>query len=294
MRDFIGNHLLIVIIIAAVILSGILIYATGSREDLSSVADHLFYPFQVVFQSIQNFFSNISQDVADFRSLQEERDNLEIEMSSLKISQILLDEKRLEVKQLHEALEYYQTEEEDELIFSQVVARNPNSWFDSITIDVGSKDGIQVGMTVIANQDNNIGLVGTIEEVSYNTSKVHLLIDPSKNIAVAAKTYGTILGAEEAFFDGIVEGSFDSLGHLEMIYISHEARIETGSPVLSTGLGGFYVPNIPIGEIIEFNEDAYGLLQTAKVKPHVDFTRLKNVFVVKSPLPQNYQSDHNE
>ncbi len=294
MRSFVEKHLIIIIIIIAVILSGILIYATGNREELSSITDHLLYPFQVAFQATQNFFSNIATDISDFRGLQQERDDLEIEIASLRISETLLNEAEMEIKELRSALDYYQEEEEVELIYSSVIARNPSGWFDSITINVGKKDNIEVGMTVIAIQNHNVGLVGIVEEVARNTSRVHLLIDPSKNIAVAAKTYGTILGGEEATFDGIIEGSFDQLGQLEMIYISHEARIDPGADVLSTGLGGFYVPNIPIGKIVEFTDDAFGLLQTAKVKPNVDFTRLSSVFVIKNPLPLNYQSDHYE
>lgn len=294
MRNVLGNHYILITILIVVVIISAITYSINSDDSISKVIQNISSPIQKVFGSIQGFFSNLSQNVADFRSLQKERDELFRQNSMLKVSETLLKEARIEIKHLEEILEYDKNLEEIETLYAKVASRNPNNWFDSIVIDVGEKDGVVVGMSVIALQDGKIGLVGVIDQIAENTSKVHLLIDPSKNIAAAAKIQGTILGDEEAVFDGIIEGSSENLGYLKMIYISHEARIDIGAEVYSTGLGGFYVPNIPIGNMGSLKYDAYGLLQIATIEPHVDFTRIKDVLVVMSPLPVNIGSDENE
>jgi len=294
MRKFVKNHYILIIIILAVVITSSLIYSTNSNNFVSEIIHGILNPVQSFFTSSKNFVANIFKDIDDFGDLQNERDNLNKQVSLLKVSQVLLKEARIEIKHLESVLNYSKELEEMETLYAQVVSRDPNNWFNSLTIDLGESDGIIEGMTVITIQENNLGLVGIIDETTKNTSKVHLLIDPSKNIAAAAKTFGTILGEEEASFDGIIEGSSTDLGILKMIYISHEARIEDNTEVISTGLGGFYVSEIPIGTIKSIEEDAYGLLQTAIVKPHIDFTRISDVLVIKSPLPSNLRSDYDE
>ncbi len=291
MRNILKNHLILILIILTIVLSSTIIYSTNSSNSISEVVHIIFNPIQNLFTSVTEFVSNIFQDIDDFGDIQDERDSLSKQVSLLKVSQVLLKEARLEINHLENILNYSNELEEMETVYAKVASRNPNNWFNSLTIDVGERDGIVKGMTVIAIQESNLGLIGIIDQTTRNTSKVHLLIDPSKNIATAAKTFGTILGEEEAIFDGIIEGSSSELGLLRMIYISHEARIEEDTKVISTGLGGFYVPDIPIGIIKNVEYDAYGLLQAATVKPFIDFTRIKDVLVVSSPMPENAISD---
>ncbi|MFP4456351.1 MAG: rod shape-determining protein MreC [Clostridia bacterium] len=295
MRDILKNHLILILIIATILIGSTIIYTTNSNDFISEVVHTIFRPIQSLFTSITEFVSNTFQDIDDFGDVQKERDDLSRQVSLLKVSQVLLDEARLEINHLHNILNYSEELENFETSYAKVLTRDPNNWFNSLTIDIGEIDGVVEGMTVIAVQEYDLGLIGVIDTTTRNTSTVHLLIDPSKNIAAAAKTSGTILGEEEeAIFDGIIEGSVSELGLLKMIYISHEATIEENTKVITTGLGGFYVPDIPIGTIKSLERDAYGLLQTATVKPFIDFTRIKDVLVVKSPLPENMERDQDE
>jgi rod shape-determining protein MreC len=156
-----------------------------------------------------------------------------------------------------------------DLVPAEVIARDPQNWWNSITISRGSTHGVAPNLPVLT-QD---GVVGKTVEVGDSETRVLLLTDP--NCKIAARVEGT----QE---QGIVTGSrmgADGTPNITMEYLSRELRLQPGLKVYTSGLGGVFPPNILLGVVVEYTPGP--MHGSARIKPEVDLSRVDNVFVVK-------------
>lgn len=143
---------------------------------------------------------------------------------------------------------------------------------DTVTLDVGSKDGIKPDETVL----NGSGFVGTVTQVSPDTSTVLLATDASSVVGVQMAGGGEI---------GEVTGTGKSMsgpGLLRLSLFDANAVLQPGQQVLTYASIGDQpeVPGVPLGTIVSVNGSAGALTQIAMVRPSVDFTALGVVGVV--------------
>jgi rod shape-determining protein MreC len=153
-----------------------------------------------------------------------------------------------------------------ERILATVIARDTSPSFQSIIIDKGTDDGIFVGMPV----ESTRGLVGVIYRADTRSSQVLLLTDNISSIAAR-------LGESRA--TGILQGGGLG-GTLNMDWISLETSVTIGDLVVTSGVGGKFPPDVPIGRVIEVQRLEADLFQRAVVQPAVDFADLEAVFVI--------------
>jgi len=150
----------------------------------------------------------------------------------------------------------------------EVVGADTNPYLRYVTINVGSLEGIEVGMPVVSNGP---GLVGRVAQVGPRAAQVQLLIDSDSAVAALLQT---------SRVTGLVAGQPD--GTLRMEYLPQEETISVGDIVLTSGLGGFMPKGLVIGQVTEVQQMDYALFQAAVVRPAVDFSRLELVLVLTS------------
>jgi rod shape-determining protein MreC len=146
---------------------------------------------------------------------------------------------------------------------------------ETVTIDVGSRDGIRTDMTVLTGD----GLVGRIVRVGASTSVARLITDASSS------TGGRLEGSKEI---GIIQGAggrgFRSAGATPLRFqlLAPGVALTPGQRVVSFGSQGHrpYVPGVPIGTVAEVEKTPGSLTRTAIVRPFVRFTALDVVGVV--------------
>jgi len=163
-----------------------------------------------------------------------------------------------------------------EKIGASVVNRNPTTWYRTLTLNRGSEDGVVANAPVIGD----LGLIGKIVSVTPTTSEVLLILDGEGQ--VSALTRGST--GDGTF--GIVQGNYKrgsrltSEGNLQMLF-RREDSINVGDLVLTSGMGGVYPKDVPIGQVKEIQLDPSGLLKTAYIQPLVNFDSLEEVYIVK-------------
>jgi rod shape-determining protein MreC len=135
----------------------------------------------------------------------------------------------------------------------------------TVTIDAGSRDGIEPGQTVV----NGDGLVGRTTRVGPFTSTVLLVTDPGFTVGARLTREGTV---------GLATG--DGAGSLTYELVEG-GRIAVGDALLTTGSQTF-VPGVPVGRVTAV-EPAGALVTTARVAPFVRVGALDLVGVVTSP-----------
>ncbi|KLU59567.1 cell shape-determining protein MreC precursor [Peptococcaceae bacterium CEB3] len=158
-----------------------------------------------------------------------------------------------------------------------IIDRNPTAWYQTLTLNRGSADGVAVNDPVIAN----LGLVGKVVSVTAKTAEVLLITDGQGQVSALVRdssgnpTFGIVQGTYKA-------GSrLTSTGHLEMLFRRAD-KVNVGDLVVTSGLGGVYPVDMPVGKVQEVQLDKTGLLKTAYIEPLVNFDSLEEVYIVKT------------
>jgi rod shape-determining protein MreC len=157
-------------------------------------------------------------------------------------------------------------------IGAEVIARDTDNLFSTITINKGSRSGVKKDMTVVAYQQDLEGLVGKVVSVGPGSSQIRPLYDPQ--CIVAARL-------DRTRAEGLVNGEGKDSGTILMRYVKKIAKdtIDYGDLVVTSGLGGLYPKGINIGRIRVIRAQAYETSLELEVEPVVAFDRLEYVFL---------------
>lgn len=161
-------------------------------------------------------------------------------------------------------------------IGASIISRNPNAWYQTLTINRGTNDGVAVDDPVIVA----LGLVGKIVSVTPTTSEVLLITDSEGQVSAL------IRGSTGSPTFGIVEGTYkrtsrlEAEGNLQML-LRRDDNVNVGDLVLTSGLGGVYPKDIPVGKVEQIQLDGSGLLKTAYISPLVNFDALEEIYIIE-------------
>lgn len=208
----------------------------------------------------------------DLASLRARNSELEAEVASLQREIVTLQEQITEAEILSALLSYARNEPENRYIAVGVIGSDTSSFLRSIWINGGSDDGLAYGMPVVTEQ----GLVGRLVEVRADLSRVQMITDPEITVNVRL---------QNSRADGLLHAQIN--GEIVVELIPQDAEIELDEVVLTSGLGGSYPADIPIGRVINIRKRDYELFQQASIESNVDFEKLEIVLVITnfSALP---------
>ncbi|MFO3796810.1 MAG: rod shape-determining protein MreC [Anaerolineales bacterium] len=218
------------------------------------------------YLAIQQFVS-APQDIAALRQRNAE---LEAQISQLQSQVIELQQQLTDREILAALVRYSRANPTNTYKAAQVIGRDPSPFMHYIIINVGSNDGVRRGMPVVTHQ----GLVGRVDAVIDSAARVQLITDPTSNVNVRIQNSQT---------DAVLVGSLTADLTLEMI--PQNAQVIPGDLVLTSGLGGVYPPNIPVGQVVDVRKREAELFQQASIQPSVDFAQLSIVLVILNFTP---------
>ena len=233
-----------------------------------STSANVIAPVQVgifnLFSPIGDFFTNYGElvNLRD-RARELEAQNVEL-LEKLKTS----DEARRRAGELDALLDISGIGSY-KIVPARVIAIGPKQDFSwTLTIDVGSNDGITANMTVLNGQ----GLVGRTTSVTASTANVILLIDKTSRVG------SRIAGRGEL---GFASGE-DLPYEIEFELFDPIAKIEVNDTLVSWGSedGQPYAAGVPIGSVISVESKPGLLTKSARIKPFVNFSTLDLVGVV--------------
>ena len=151
-------------------------------------------------------------------------------------------------------------------ISAAVISRKTGSWWRQIILNKGSKDGVEIGSTVVGPG----GLLGRVKNTSLFTSSVTLLTSPESKVGV---------WVDRIQINGLLVGIGDD--YPTLILYSKDADIKVGDFVSSSPASTLLPPNIPIGIVYSIDEP-FKARKTAKIsllaKPHaIDWVQILEV-----------------
>lgn len=247
-------------------------YATGyAGEPIRTICNYVFVPMQKGLDYVGESISINSDDtktkeqlIAENEQLQEQIDELSTQLTNTRLQQSELDT-------LRELYDLDQTYADYKTTGAHVIGKGTSNWFNTFTIDKGSKDGIKVDMNVIAGS----GLVGIVTDVGKNYAVVRAIIDDTSNVS------GMILSNND---NCIVSGNLKSMTESNMITFSNledsEDKVSTGDSVVTSNISDKYLPGLLIGYVTNITEDNNNLTKSGEITPVVDFKHLQDVLVI--------------
>lgn len=231
----------------------------------------LLYPFQRGAALLSGGI-NISWDwLFGGKRLAEENARLRAEVDRLRLENETLRLKADEADRLRTVLKFLENNKKPPRL-APVIAWLPSPRSDTITIGMGSRDSIKPRAVV----RTPAGLVGQVTEIGPVSSQTLLLTDLQSRVGGMVLRGGKPLG-----FIGIVRGTGRGQP-LEMVYLKKEDNIRPGDIVYSSGHGGVFPRDIPIGVVTQVTEDKARFTKSARLTPYAaNPADLREVLVVQ-------------
>ena len=234
------------------------------RDSIISIQNVVSYPFRYVFDKVDNL-GELSSTMKENEVMSSNVDKIDY-LTSENL------ELRKQLEAMKEELGITNTLVDYEYINATVINRNVGYWYNNITINKGSSDGIVNDMIVI----NSKGLVGRVYSTSKHNSVVRLITtsDTNNKISVSISHGGK-------YIYGLVNRYNYSKNVLEVEGISNTEDVLVGDYVYTSGLGGIYPSGILIGVVDSISTDSYDLAKIINVKTVANFDDINYVAVLK-------------
>ncbi len=266
LRNKIVKIITIVIVICAVI-SGMAYFGNNPvQRALYTVVSPVFNAMYGVVTPIRKFITNIQES----GNYEKEIKALKEQVNALSIENKTREDYINENKRLKELLDLKDTTMAAyNTVTARVVSYEPNSWYDTVMLGKGTKDGISVDDIVITS----LGVVGRVTDCGSNWSKVSTIINSANSVGVKLSRTGDV---------GVLSGdaSLAQDKNAKLEYLSNDKNLIKGDILVTSGLGGVYPAGLTIGKIINIKSDSAGNLDFGVVEPSVDFASLYEVLVI--------------
>src|SRR4051794_457175 len=157
-------------------------------------------------------------------------------------------------------------------VTGRVIGRSPTVWSSSVTVDVGSGDGVRVNDPVVTGD----GLVGKVTATTGGTAEVTLITDHTS--AVSARVLPS--GAE-----GVVEPEAGDPNSLLLDFISGNETIHPGDHVVTAGwssskIASAYPYGLRVGRITKATKNGQQTYQRVNLLAFADLRDMEYVQVL--------------
>ena len=265
--------LLVVFLIASLLLMTLYV-SEGPRGALHLVqaqVNAIVSPFKLVGATggaaVDRISTGLGDAMADAPTLSELRQQNK-ELTEL-VTQT--EEYRLEAERLQGLLNMKQAYD-IRGVTGRVIGRSTDAWNQTITVDVGSADGVELGLTVLGPS----GVVGQVVSVASGSSTVRLITDVQSGVSA-------IIQSSRA--EGIVRGSLQGILFLENI--DADVSVSIGDVVLTSGLGGSYTKGLLIGTVVRVEGQTGDDARKIVVAQNEQISSLEEIMVVFSASEAN-------
>jgi rod shape-determining protein MreC len=247
-----------------------LLSLTNKKDIIRNTVTTISSPLSKLFGLAGQGVSDVLASGNDYQQLKQELDDAKSELSALRDQLAKLEQLQKENEQLRQYLELKENNAGLTLTDATIIYNNDPSG-RTVTLNKGSRHGIQVGMPVLCAG----GVYGSVSEVSLTTCKVTTLKDETVFIGatvVRSGINGTLCGMEAG-------QTMAKLQYLDA-NVDHNKDLAVGDLIVTSGYGETYPGGLVIGEIAEVGVDAYDRSPYAYVRLYADYTYAGTLLIV--------------
>lgn len=186
--------------------------------------------------------------IHSYRELMRENARLKAENADLLRWQNAALTLKEENKELRSLLNY-KNEPGFAFISARVIADTGGAFARSLVVTAGRDDGVREGMAAMTGE----GLIGRVVEVGDWTSRLLLITDLNSRIPVMVTGTG-----DHAILAG------DNMPEPKLLYLPQESEVKVGARVVTSGHGGIFPPNLPVGVVSSSNHTS---VEVAPIAP---------------------------
>lgn len=283
MRKFSGEKKKI-IILGIIVIMGLMVFVTAKkiREDKELnffekiIKDSVCFVEKIVYAPI-DFVKDKIDLQKDKNIIYKKYKKYDEEKAKEEFNKARVQELTKEIEELKKVLDLNSTLTDYKAINATVINRNVGYWYNTLTIDKGSHDGIEEGYAVVVNE----GLIGKVVGVSEFHSTVKLLSSDELGNKISVK-----INIDGKSIYGLLT-SYDSKNNAYIIEgISEIGDLQEGSYVTTTGFSDLFPSGILLGSIKKVTLDQYELTKVVEVTPSVNFDDINYVSVLKKEVKQ--------
>jgi rod shape-determining protein MreC len=272
MKQFFRNNG-VLILVAAVLLAALL--AVGSfllgNDPVADALGVVTTPFRSLSTSAAEWVQDWYDRAFQYDTLGEANEELRARLAELEGLERDYQDAIRQNEQYRELLGL--AEKRSDFVFEQaeITQRSTSSWERTVTLNKGSKHGVEVDDCVVDEYGN---LMGIVTQVDYNSCVMAAIVDAEVELG------GRVARTDE---NAILEGDFTLMleGKLKLSYLTEDSQLISGDQITTSGLGLVYPAGLVVGTIESIHTEANGLDRYAVVRPAADLDGQRYVFIIK-------------
>lgn len=260
----------------------------SSKFSLSfkETGESILYPFRYLLiqvqagaQGVASLFGGGKDDLKDKLKEQEKL------LTKYRARLISLEEKASESVRLRKLLDYKQ-KPEYKLEVAEVIGRDPENNFSSLTINKGAFHGLKSGMAVFAYTKKGYfetkGIIGIISECAFFSSKIKTFRNEDFSIGIYLP---------DSKVHGIAKGIGDNKNLMNVLYIDKEVKVTAGDRVETSAQSKYFPKGFLVGFIYQKKQENNlknlndnSLTHKLYLKPFLLLSSVKDVLIIKDKV----------
>lgn len=243
----------------------LLILTRAQPESASALRAHTMDTVAPVLDAIarpMNAIDHIGQGVRQMLTLRADNQKLREANAHLVEWQNATIGLQKENRELRDLMRF-KTEPHLSYISARVIADTGGAYVRGLIVTAGKTDGVREGMAAMTGD----GLIGRVIEVGDWSARILLISDLNSRIPVVVSETG-----DRAILAG------NNSAKPQLLYMPRDAAPHDGMHVVTSGHGGIFPPNLPIGLLFEDRRGGFG------AEPSADLGRVTYVRLVDFDL----------
>ncbi len=257
--------LLAVVLAAATAIISALFGATWAQTAVQTILTPIRGGVKAITRQVDRYYNYIYE----YEALEAENAYLEERIAQMEDDVRSADSLQRENERLRELLNLSEEHVDYQFCAAYVIAWDSSNWKSTFTIGKGTGAGLDVGMVVVTE---NAQVIGLITEVGTNWATVTTVLDSSITINASVASTGTT---------GVVQGSniTGNEGKLRMKHLPNEAVLRNNDQIVTTG-SMVYPKGLILGYIEDAGFDETGVSKYAVLRPAASMNDLEQVFII--------------
>ena len=270
MRHLFSTRLRVIILVALVISVALTIVSGAVNQSIPSlVVQGLLAPVKAGANALTKQAEQFYGYMFKYESLAAENEALKAQIAKMEDEARKADSYQRENQRLRNMMNLTSTREDFVLVDAYIIAWSSTDWSSTLTINKGTKAGIDLDMCAVTANGEVVGLV---TEVGSDFAVIKTVLDSSLEISATIASSG---------YRGMVQGGYTDgrKDLLRMDYLPSGAIIRNNDQVVTSG-STVYPRNLIMGHIVDAGFDETGGAKYAIIEPSADLGQLEQVFVI--------------
>jgi rod shape-determining protein MreC len=160
---------------------------------------------------------------------------------------------------------------------ARVINNSTQHIHNFLTIDKGTKHGVEPGMGVISDK----GVVGKVMATSQNFSTIASLLNTDLHISAKIRNDGTFCTVNWDGRNALISRA---------LYLPRHLSLQEGDSIMTSGYNAIFPEDVMLGTIRSFSLESNATFFDVDINLSNNFYNLSYVYVVKNPLKEEQET----